>query len=104
MAILDKWFNRKLNQNKDTIYNLMEYRFNNALVDSRWQTNPENIFTRTLMENSKWQSGIVEELEFFYKITYPKMIGYNATPVVSYFWHKVTPKTMRGSLGHSCTH
>jgi hypothetical protein len=99
MAILDKWFNRKLNQNKDTIYNLMEYRFNNALVDSRWQTNPENIFTRTLMENSKWQSGIVEELEYFYKITYPKMIGYNATPVVSYFWHKVTPKTIRVHSG-----
>jgi hypothetical protein len=94
MALLDNWFNKKLSRNKDTIYNLMEYRFNNALVDSRWQTNPENIFTRTLLENSKWQSGIVEELNYFYKITYPKMIGYNATPVISYFWHKVTPKTI----------
>jgi hypothetical protein len=61
MALLDNWFNKKLSRNKDTIYNLMEYRFNNALVDTRWHTNPENIFTRTLLENSKWQSGITEE-------------------------------------------
>lgn len=99
MGILDKWFNGQLNKNKDTIMNLMEYRFNQALVDTKWHTNPENIFTRTLLENSKWQSGIVEELEYFYKITYPKMIGYNATPVVSYFWHKVTPKTIRVHSG-----
>jgi hypothetical protein len=99
MALLDKWFTGKLNRNKDTLYTLMEYRFNQALVDTKWHTNPENIFTRTLLENSKWQSGIVEELEYFYKITYPKMIGYNATPIVSYFWHKVTPKTIRVHSG-----
>ena len=99
MALLDKWFNGKLNRNRDVLYNLMEFRFNNALVDAKWHTNPENIFTRTLLENSKWQSGIVEELEYFYKITYPKMIGYNATPVVSFFWHKVTPKTIRVHTG-----
>jgi len=99
MALLDKWFTGKLNRNKDTLYTLMEYRFNQALVDTKWHTNPENIFTRTLLENSKWQSGIVEELEYIYKITYPKMIGYNATPIVSYFWHKVTPKTIRVHSG-----
>ena len=81
------------------LYDLLDYRFNQALVDTKWHTNPENIFTRTLLENSKWQSGIVEELEYFYKITYPKMIGYNTTPIVSYFWHKVTPKTIRVHSG-----
>ena len=99
MAILDGWFNRKLMKNKNTLYNLLDYRFNEGLIDSKWHTNPENIFTRTLIENSKWQSGVVEELEYFYKITYPKLIGYNATPVISFFWYKVTPKTIRVHSG-----
>jgi len=99
MAILDGWFNRKLMKNRNTLYNLLDYRFNEGLIDSKWHTNPENIFTRTLIENSKWQSGVVEELEYFYKITYPKLIGYNATPVISYFWYKVTPKTIRVHSG-----
>ena len=99
MAILDGWFNRKLMNNRNTLYNLLDYRFNEGLIDSKWHTNPENIFTRTLIENSKWQSGVVEELEYFYKITYPKLIGYNATPVISYFWYKVTPKTIRVHSG-----
>ena len=99
MAILDGWFNRKLLNNRNTLYNLLDYRFNEGLIDSKWHTNPENIFTRTLIENSKWQSGVVEELEYFYKITYPKLIGYNATPVISYFWYKVTPKTIRVHSG-----
>lgn len=99
MALLDKWFNNKLFNNRDKLYKLLDYRFNQGLVDTKWHTNPENIFTRTLLENSKWQSGIVEELEYFYKITYPKMIGFNATPVVSFFWHKVTPKTIRVHSG-----
>jgi hypothetical protein len=99
MALFDGWFNRKLYANRNTLYNLLDYRFNEGLVDSKWHTNPENIFTRTLIENSKWQSGIVEELEYFYKITYPKLIGYNATPVISYFWNRVTPKTIRVHSG-----
>jgi len=99
LAILDTWFNRKLHRNKNTIYHLLDYKFNEGLIDSKWHTNPENIFTRTLIENSKWQSGVVEELEYFYKITYPKLIGYNATPVISYFWYKVTPKTIRVHSG-----
>jgi A118 family predicted phage portal protein len=99
MAIFDGWFGKKLYKNRNTIYNLLDYRFNEGLIDSKWHTNPENIFTRTLLENSKWQSGIVEELEYFYKITYPKLIGYNATPIISFFWHKVTPKTIRVHSG-----
>jgi len=99
MAIFDGWFGRKLYKNRNTLYNLLDYRFNEGLIDSKWHTNPENIFTRTLLENSKWQSGIVEELEYFYKITYPKLIGYNATPIISFFWHKVTPKTIRVHSG-----
>ena len=99
MALFDKWFQSKLYGNRNALYNLLDYRFNQGLVDTRWHTNPENIFTRTLLENNKWQSGVVEELEYFYKITYPKLIGYNATPVISYFWHKVTPKTIRVHSG-----
>jgi hypothetical protein len=99
MAILDNWFNKKLFSNRDSLYKVLDYRFNEGLVDSKWSTKPEIIFTRTLLENSKWLSGVVEELEYFYKITYPKLIGWNTTPVVSYFWYKVTPKTIRVHSG-----
>lgn len=99
MAILDKWFVNKMFTNRDQVYKLIDYRYNDGLVQSRWATSPETIFTRTLLENGKWLSGVVEELEYFYKITYPKLIGWNTTPVVSYFWYKVTPKTIRVHSG-----
>lgn len=99
MAALDKWFNKKLFSNRDSLYKILDYRFNEGLVDAKWSTKPEVIFTRTLLENSKWLSGVVEELEYFYKITYPKLIGWNTTPVISYFWYKVTPKTIRVHSG-----
>lgn len=99
MGILDKWVTNKLIKNKGVLYDIMDYRFNQGLVEQRNQTSPEHIFTRTLLENNKWNSGIVEELEWFYKNTYPKLIGYNSTPVISYFWYKVTPKTMRVHSG-----
>jgi len=99
MAILDNWFNKKLFSNRDSLFKVLDYRFNEGLVDSKWSTKPEIIFTRTLLENSKWLSGVVEELEYFYKITYPKLIGWNTTPVVSYFWYKVNAKTIRVHSG-----
>ena len=95
MGVLDKWVTNKLIKNKEVLYQIMDYRFNQGLIDQFNQSNPENIFTRTLLENNKWNSGIVEELEWFYKNTYSKLIGYNTSPVISYFWHKVTPKTIR---------
>ena len=99
MGVIDNWFTKKLIKNKDVVLNMNQYRFNQGLIDERNQTSLENIFTRTLMENNKWNSGIVSELEWFYKNTYPKLIGYNSTPVISYFWYKVTPKTMRVHSG-----
>jgi len=99
MAMLDSWFTKKLYTNRESLFKVLDYRFNNSLVDAKWSTKPEIIFTRTLLENSKWLSGVVEELEYFYKITYPKLIGWNTTPVISYFWYKVTPKTIRVHSG-----
>lgn len=99
MGVLDKWVTNRLIKNKEVLYKIMDYRFNAGLVEQRNQTSPEDIFTRTLLENNKWNSGIVEELEWFYKNTYPKLIGKSTTPVISYFWHKVTPKTIRVHSG-----
>lgn len=99
MGMLDNWFNKKMFSNRDKLYKILDYRYNDGLIESKWGTDPETIFTRTLLENSKWLSGTVEELEYFFKVTYPKLLGYNTNPVISYFWHKVTPKTIRVHSG-----
>lgn len=76
------------------------YRFNKGLLDDKALMNPEQAFTRTLIENSKWNAGIPEELEWFFKNTYAKLIAYkNDQVATSYFWSKVTPKTIRVHSG-----
>lgn len=99
MGVLDKWVTNRLIKNKEVLYKIMDYRFNQGLIENRNATSPENIFTRTLLENNKWNSGVIEELEWFYKQTYPKLIGQVSAPAISYFWHKVTPKTIRVHSG-----
>jgi len=109
MGLLDvfsskKRFANKLKRNKGVLYSIMdrenEYRFNKGIVDNRVLMNPETAFTRTLLENSKWNAGIPEELEWFFKHTYQKLIAYRTDKIAnSYFWNKVTHKTIRVHSG-----
>jgi len=99
MALLDGWFTKKLLKNSGVIERMSEFRFNQGLVEDRSLASAEQVFTRTLLENNKWNSGIVEDLEYFHKNIKPKLRGYSSTVVDSSFWTKVTPKTIRVHSG-----
>jgi len=99
-----KRFDNRLKRSREELYSIMrdetQYRFNKGIVDNKVLMNPETAFTRTLLENSKWNAGIPEELEWFFKHTYQKLIAYRTDKIAnSYFWNKVTHKTIRVHSG-----
>ena len=110
MGFLDKRnskrFEKMLNDNQDLVYSMINnsnlYYFNKGLIpNADALTSKPMLFTRTLQENAVWNQGMPEQIEWFYKDTYPKLTGFKADtkPALSYFWAKVTNKTVRVHSG-----
>jgi hypothetical protein len=102
----NKRFQKRLSnpKNREVLYNMIEnmdaYRYNQSLIKNEVMMSKERAFTRLLIENSKWNSGIPEELEWFFKNTYPSLIAYqNQGVAITSFWNKVTPKTIKVHSG-----
>lgn len=110
MGVLDifnpqKRFEKKLMKTSGEVLRAMleskeRFTYNQGLINAKSLRFPQKAFTRTLAENARWVQGVPEELEYFYKNTFPSLLGYSTSDVgISYFWNKVTGKTPKVHSG-----